>query len=249
MPGSGLQRPCHRSTGGPTPAFPATMRLGVAADRHRARTYPAGHFSGGRCALSRTSRASATTGAQPSAVSSRATKNATVPVSRATGVPAGRRWTSYEHRETAWSRGHIPLRPHLPVSILGHEHARLAVPVQSHVAFHRAGRTAPSRRPHRGRLAWRAGRRSCARTSTDGSLRLKAGGSGRVLPTFVPACCPRRGSAAHRGWRSPSHSHGLAPASALLCPATISGVRGWSATAGGSTAATAARRRQWLRCG
>ena len=44
----------------------------------------------GRRALSRTSRASITRGAHPSAVNSRATKNATVPVSRATGVPAGR---------------------------------------------------------------------------------------------------------------------------------------------------------------
>jgi hypothetical protein len=62
----------------------------------------------GRCALSRTSRASTTLGTKSSAVSSRATKNATVPLSSATGVAMGSRCASCQRRKPSGVVGISP---------------------------------------------------------------------------------------------------------------------------------------------
>src|SRR5262249_32102759 len=69
-----------------------------------------------------------------------------------------------------------PLRHHLPVPVLDHEHARLAVHVHSHVAFHRAALRllgAPSRL-----TPWSTANRIAAEGSPSSLLRLSADGCG-----------------------------------------------------------------------
>src|SRR5262249_20380378 len=69
-------------------------------------------------------------------------------------------------------RRHVPARDHLAPGVLDHEHARLAVHVQSHVAFHRAALLrfgAPSRL-----TPWSTANRIAAEGSPSSLLRLSA---------------------------------------------------------------------------
>src|SRR5262245_14296455 len=86
---------------------------------------PAVTLLGRAVRLERSSRASTTIGAHPGPVSSRATKNATVPVSSATGVPAGRRCASCQRRNRSGVVGTSPLSEHPSAPILDHN-TRLA---------------------------------------------------------------------------------------------------------------------------
>src|SRR5262249_13219496 len=84
--------------------------------------------------------------------------------------------------EALRGRRHVPARDHLAPGILDHEHARLAVHIQSHVAFHRAALLrfgAPSRL-----TPWSTANRIAAEGSPSSLLRLSAGvtGSGPSIP-------------------------------------------------------------------
>src|SRR5262249_18937581 len=111
-------------------------------------------------------------GSPPAALlNSRATKNATVPASRARA--AGRCWASVPAPESLRRCRELPpLRDHLPTPVLDHEHARLAVHVQ-------IPRSIPSGCPPAlwapSRLTpWSTANRIAAEGSPSSSLRLSA---------------------------------------------------------------------------
>jgi Family of unknown function (DUF6134) len=73
------------------------------------------------------------TGLSPTRANSRAAKKTTVPLSSATCVSGSKPCSPFRRSNPSASRWHLAMPHHLALHVLDHEHAALAVNVQSHV--------------------------------------------------------------------------------------------------------------------